>query len=54
MNGKKGNKKPKLPRNWIAVAAHFKTGAGAHGVGAKKPKYNRKVKHKGRRDEMGS
>lgn len=29
-------------RNWVAVAAHFKSGAGAHG----KTKYSRKTKHK--------
>lgn len=37
-------KKKKLPkqRNWYAVAAHFRTGAGSHG----KKKYSRKIKHK--------
>lgn len=43
---KSGNKKtakqPKI-RNWLAVQAHFKTGAGNHGD---KKKYNRKSKHK--------
>ena len=31
-------KKPKAPkiRNWTAVAAHFKTGAGSHGDKKKK------------------
>lgn len=37
------NKKPVKTRNWVAVAAHFKTGAGHHGD---KSKYNRKQKHK--------
>jgi hypothetical protein len=41
----KKSKSPK-PRNWLAVHAHFKTGAGAHGASGKKPKYNRKEKHK--------
>ena len=46
--------KPKT-RNWGAVHAHFKTGAGPHGTAGKlKPKYNRKVKHKGRDNGMGS
>ena len=31
-------------RNWIAVSAHFKSGAGSHG----KSKYSRKIKHKGK------
>ena len=31
------------PRNWLAVRAHLRGGAGAHG----KKKYSRKVKHKG-------
>ena len=43
------------PRNWVAVAAHFKTGAGPHGTAGKlKPKYSRKTKHKGKDNEMGS
>lgn len=32
-------------RNWIAVAAHFKSGAGSH---KSKKTYSRKTKHKGR------
>lgn len=43
------SKKKIKTRNWVAVHAHFKTGAGPHGVDAKKkPKYSRRVKHKGR------
>ena len=30
-------------RNWVAVAAHFKSGAGSH---KSKKTYSRKVKHK--------
>jgi len=30
-------------RNWVAVAAHFKTGAGKH---SSKKTYSRKAKHK--------
>tara|TARA_B100000282_G_scaffold203850_1_gene149503 strand:+ start:329 stop:475 length:147 start_codon:yes stop_codon:yes gene_type:complete len=46
----KKNKKQQVPkqRNWVAVAAHFKTGAGSHGS---KKSYTRKVKHKGRQVE---
>ncbi len=44
------NKTQKKPRNWMAVHAHFKTGAGPHGSGGKKQKYNRKKKHKAQRD----
>ena len=46
----KKNKKPTAlkQRNWVAVAAHFKTGAGHHGS---KKSYTRKVKHKGKRLE---
>lgn len=36
--------KPK-PRNWLAVAAHFRSGAGKH---KDKSRYTRKVKHKGK------
>ena len=45
----KKNKKQEVPkqRNWIAVAAHFKTGAGSH---TSKKMYSRKVKHKGHVD----
>jgi hypothetical protein len=32
MNAKR---KPKKPRNWTAVHAHFRTGAGRHGDGRK-------------------
>lgn len=35
--------KLKKPRNWIAVAAHLRSGAGKH---KDKSKYSRKVKHK--------
>jgi len=49
MSAKK--KTQKKTRNWGAVAAHFKTGAGPHGPGkGHKPKYNRKKKHKAQRD----
>lgn len=46
----KKNKKQTVPkqRNWVAVAAHFKTGSGSHGS---KKTYSRKVKHKGRQIE---
>ena len=44
---KKKSKTRKI-RNWGAVAAHFRTGAGPHGPGkSHKQKYSRKVKHKG-------
>ena len=48
MSQKSQNKKVRKPkaRNWIAVQAHFKTGAGPHGSGGKKQKYTRKTKHK--------
>jgi len=39
----KSTKKIPRTRNWLAVVAHFKTGAGNHGS---KNKYNRKKKHK--------
>ena len=44
---KKNKNKNKVPkqRNWVAVAAHFKTGAGSH---KSKKMYTRKRKHKGR------
>ena len=44
------SKKTETPkqRNWVAVAAHFKTGAGNHGS---KKTYSRKRKHKGRSEE---
>ena len=45
--GTKGTSTPKT-RNWIAVAAHFKSGAGSH---KDKSKYSRKTKHKGRSKE---
>ena len=46
--------KPKT-RNWLAVHAHFKTGAGFHdSAGKKKQKYSRKSKHKGKKYEVGS
>ena len=35
-------------RNWIAVAAHFRSGAGSH---KDTSKYSRKTKHKGRSKE---
>ena len=38
---KKSQKTPKT-RNWVAVQAHFRTGAGAHSPN----KYTRKQKHK--------
>ena len=47
------NKKTKArkTRNWGAVAAHFKTGAGPHGPNkGHKQKYCRRVKHKGKGD----
>ncbi len=46
----KNNKKQEVPkqRNWYAVAAHFKTGAGSHGS---KKSYSRKRKHKGRQED---
>lgn len=44
---KKSGEEKKLPRNWTAVEAHFKTGAGSHG----KKGYSRKKKHK--KDEPG-
>lgn len=37
-------RRPVKGRNWIAVAAHFKSGAGSH---KDKSKYSRKTKHKG-------
>ena len=38
---------PKKHRSWLAVHAHFKTGAGPHGPGkGHKQKYNRKKKQK--------
>ena len=43
-NAKKA--KPYRGRNWLAVSAHFMTGAGPHGSGGKKLKYSRKKKHK--------
>lgn len=39
----KNQKKLSKTRNWLAVAAYFKTGAGHHGD---KSKYSRKKKHK--------
>ena len=39
---KKPTKKIKT-RNWYAVAAHFRSGAGKH---KDKSKYSRKIKHK--------
>ena len=39
---KKKQQAPK-PRNWLAVRAHFATGAGKH---KDKSKYTRKMKHK--------
>lgn len=49
----KKNKKPMKPkvRNWVAVAAHFRTGSGSH---KSKTKYCRKAKHKGKKYEVGS
>jgi hypothetical protein len=44
---KKKNETPKQ-RNWIAVAAHFKTGSGSH---TSKKSYTRKRKHKGRTED---
>ena len=45
----KKNKKTKAlkQRNWVAVAAHFKTGGGRH---KSKKDYTRKRKHKGREE----
>lgn len=40
---KKKKKTPPKQRNWYAVAAHFRTGAGGH---KNKKKYTRKTKHK--------
>lgn len=47
----KKTKKKKVikQRNWIAVAAHFKSGAGRH---KDKSKYTRKEKHKGRSKDL--
>ena len=42
MSNKQEDKTSKQ-RNWVAVVAHFKTGAGSHGS---KKTYNRKAKHK--------
>ena len=44
MATKAKNKMPKT-RNWVAVAAFQRSGAGKH---KDKSKYNRKVKHKGK------
>lgn len=44
---KKKMKTPKQ-RNWVAVVAHFKTGAGSH---TSKKSYTRKRKHKGRQED---
>lgn len=38
-------------RNWLAVHAHFKSGAGSH---KDKSKYSRKTKHKGRSKDRPS
>ena len=46
MSKKKKIKTPKQ-RNWVAVAAHFKTGGGSH---TSKKDYTRKRKHKGREE----
>ena len=46
MSKKQEDKTPK-ERNWVAVVAHFKTGAGSHGS---KKTYSRKSKHKTRLD----
>ena len=43
MSKKQKTAKTLKKRNWIAVVAHFKTGAGSHGS---KKTYSRKVKHK--------
>lgn len=43
-----GHKRLVKERNWLAVAAHFKSGAGSH---KDKSKYSRKTKHKGRSKE---
>ena len=42
MAKKKKSPKTQKPRNWVAVQAHFRTGAGAHSP----KKYTRKQKHK--------
>ena len=42
-NRTKKNQQQKKERNWIAVAAHFRTGAGVHKT---KKRYSRKAKHK--------
>ena len=45
-NKKSAARKPK-GRNWIAVHAKLRTGAGPHGPGkSHKQKYTRKTKHK--------
>jgi hypothetical protein len=41
---KKTKTKIPKPRNWLAVRAHLRSGAGKH---KDKSKYSRKVKHKG-------
>jgi len=48
LGNKMKNKKSKMkkPRNWLAVHAHFKTGAGKH---KSKKMYTRKKKHKGKK-----
>ncbi len=43
MSKKNKNLEAPKQRNWIAVAAHFKTGAGSH---TSKKMYTRKKKHK--------
>ena len=47
MEAKKKNKSIKQ-RNWIAVAAHFRSGSGVHKT---KQKYTRTSKHKGAKYE---
>ena len=47
MKAKKKIKIPK-PRNWLAVAAHFRSGSGKHKT---KKNYSRKLKHKGAKYE---
>lgn len=47
MKAKKKNKSIKQ-RNWIAVAAHFRSGSGTHKT---KKNYTRKTKHKGAKYE---
>jgi len=42
---KKTKAKAPKPRNWLAVRAHLRSGAGKH---KDKSKYSRKVKHKGK------